>query len=85
MTDKLPAYFKDYLDERFDNVLAEVKLVKAEVQDLKVDVTDLKKKMMESAKDRMKLWIGLAVILIVLLVHFGETSESLLKMLFGRF
>jgi len=73
MTDKLPTYFKEYLDERFGKVLDEI-------ADVKQDVADLKKKVGSSDGKINKLWVALLVISIVLLIHFGETEGSILKL-----
>ena len=68
----LPTYFREYLDERFGKVLDEI-------QDVKEDVADLKKKMNSSDGKISRLWLAVLVIIIVLLVHFGETEGELLK------
>ena len=34
MTKQLPAYFKEYLDERFSHVVSKIKEVKTDVSDL---------------------------------------------------
>lgn len=75
MKNQLPAYFKEYLDERFDKVLGEI-------QDVKDDVADLKKKVGTSNGRINQLWLAIVVIVIVLLVHFGETSGNLLENVF---
>lgn len=70
---KLPAYFKEYLDERFGKVLEEI-------ADVKVDVADLKKKVGSSDNKINKLWTAILVIFIILLFHFGETEGNILKL-----
>ena len=69
---KLPAYFKEYLDERFGRVLEEI-------QDVKEDVASLKKSVSGTNTQINKLWIGLGIVVIVLLVHFGESSGDILR------
>lgn len=72
MTQQLPTYFKEYLDERFGKVLDEI-------ADVKQDVADLKKKVGTSSGKINKLWVAIIIIVIVLLFHFGEDSSSILK------
>lgn len=69
----LPTYFREYLDERFGKVLDEI-------QDVKEDVADLKKKVDSSDGKIGRLWLVVLAIVIVLLVHFGETEANILKM-----
>lgn len=70
-TNKLPAYFKEYLDERFGKVLTEI-------QEIKDDVADLKKNVNSSNGKIGKLWLAILLIAVVLLIHLGVSPESIL-------
>ena len=71
MTTQLPTYFKEYLDEKFAGVNERFDGVDKQIE-------DLKKKVGTSSGKINKLWVAILVIVIVLLVHFGETSGGIL-------
>jgi len=67
---KLTLDLKEYLDDQFQGVDKRFDKVEKSIDSLK--------------KNNYGLWVAILVIGIILLVHFGETSGGLLKMLFGR-
>lgn len=76
MTTKLPAYFEKYFDEKFTSVDKRFDTIETSIDNLKKSVSG-------STSRINKLWIGLGILAIVLLIHFGETSGDILNRLFG--
>lgn len=76
MTTQLPAYFKEYFDEKFKGVTAEI-------QEVKDDIAELKKNVADSDSRINKLWMAILVVVLVLSVHFGQTEGDALKSIFS--
>jgi hypothetical protein len=88
MNGKLPAYFRDYLDERFDNVELKIKEVRSDVLFLKVEgkknqeCISSVKVLLERNNNQVKqishklrnIILILGATIFVLLVHFIETD-----------
>lgn len=82
----LPAYFKEYLDERFKNVLDEIQGVKEDIKTVKDDVGDLKKTVSDlksiqplvkkNEKKINKIVLAIAIISVVLLINTLTAAED---------
>lgn len=83
MTQKLTLDLKEYLDEQFGAVRTQSDEkfagVNKRFDGIDKQIEDLKKKMSSSDGRISRLWLAVLVIVIVLLVHFGETEAELLK------
>jgi hypothetical protein len=88
---KLPAYFKEYLDERFGSVIEQIALVKCDIKEVKTSVDDLKKNMdvirpaVRRNKARLdKLVVVLGALVLIILLHVGlQEGSSMIKALVG--
>lgn len=98
MKQTLPAFFEDYLDEKFKMVLGEIAGVKSDVYAVKTDIKEVKhsvedlKKKMESLEGRSvanhskikMLGAILGAIALILISHVGlEEGGDILKAFFG--
>lgn len=83
MTQKLTLDLKEYLDEQFQAVRTQSDEkftgVNKRLDGLEGQFEDLKKNMATSNGRINRLFFALAVITIVLLIHFGESEASILK------